>query len=233
MDLMRYQPTIGGSACATPAEAGCGSWKRGDGCHDIKHDSSKKRELSGEEEKQFLYESSRKSEISERELQQIFVKIIDGTDPNHKLSEREAESTRSLLDTWRMQGDLLVLPYEEYVKRVFISDEEFRKICKEAEAARKLEIAEKKQTGKPDVKPKLCEVCMKVGDHMSIRCPYLEDVPNPDTTVVGKGYEICCHHCLESDHGHPKGSWAGFAYKLSNDEECLDEDSESESDDEP
>ncbi len=72
---MDPRPTIGG---ATPPEEGCGSPKRVDGCHDIKQDSSKKRGLSGEELKQFLYDSSRKSEISERELQQIFVKIVEG-----------------------------------------------------------------------------------------------------------------------------------------------------------
>ncbi|KAL6139718.1 hypothetical protein ACLB2K_058020 [Fragaria x ananassa] len=228
---MDPRPTISGPGGATPPEAGCGSPKRVDGCHDIKQDSSKKRALSGEELKQFLYDSSRKSEISERELQEIFVKIVEGADPNHKLSESEAESTRNLLDRWRVRGELFMLPHEEFVKRVFISDEEFEKICKEAEAARKLEIAARK----PDEKPKYCEVCMKVGYHMSFQCPYLEDIPNPDTAVVGEGYEIICHDCLESDHGHPKGSWAGFAWNKSCDwfEKLMprdQEDSDSESD---
>ncbi|KAL6135661.1 hypothetical protein ACLB2K_067888 [Fragaria x ananassa] len=292
MDLMRYQPTFGGSALAAPAEAGRGSWKRVDGCDDIKQgffDSSKKPEISEQETKQvlidsspkpessdeeikqylrereiaeqkikqLLYESCRKSEISERELQEINAQLHKGADPNKELSESQSQSIRFLLDICKMQGELLLLSSEEREETLFDSDEEYEKKLeqfmeakaakelklKEAKALRKLKIAEKKQSGMPDDEDsdlesdeelQLCEVCMKVVDHMSFQCPYLHDIPNPENATVGKGYEILCHHCLESDHGHRDGSWAGFAARTRDEEdsdpESDEEDSDSESD---
>ena len=60
--------------------------------------------------------------------------------------------------------------------------------------------------------PLICEVCDKVVNHFSFQCPYLKDVPNPDNTTLGKGFEIRCRHCNKSDHGHPDGSWQGYAW---------------------
>ncbi|KAL6189590.1 hypothetical protein ACLB2K_040977 [Fragaria x ananassa] len=61
-------------------------------------------------------------------------------------------------------------------------------------------------------RPKLCEVCMKVVvDHLASSCPFLLMIQNPENTPVGEGYKILCHCCSRSDHGHPDGSWTGFA----------------------
>ncbi|KAL6133668.1 hypothetical protein ACLB2K_065902 [Fragaria x ananassa] len=79
-------------------------------------------------------------------------------------------------------------------------------------------LAPENQTGKSDEeeeKHQCSEVCMKVDDHMSFQCPYLDDIPNPEKALVGQGSEICCHHCLKSDHGHSDGRWKGFARKTS------------------
>ncbi|KAL6135649.1 hypothetical protein ACLB2K_067876 [Fragaria x ananassa] len=65
-----------------------------------------------------------------------------------------------------------------------------------------------------DEPPQPCGVCMKV-DHWSLECPYLDEIPNPENTTVGKDYEIRCRHCNKSDHGHPDGSWPGYAWKKS------------------
>ncbi|KAL6139732.1 hypothetical protein ACLB2K_058034 [Fragaria x ananassa] len=74
---------------------------------------------------------------------------------------------------------------------------------------------------------------MKV-DHWSLECPYLDEIPNSENTTVGKDYEIHCRHCNKSDHGHPDGSWPGYAWKKSGFWTTPDErDSDTESDDWP
>ncbi|XP_004306154.1 PREDICTED: major centromere autoantigen B-like [Fragaria vesca subsp. vesca] len=243
MDVSGDQPTIGGPA---GAEAGCGSRKRLDGSYDLE---------------QVLYDASKKAKISEQELQEIHAKMNKGADPNKKLSEQQAGALRRIIDGWKVRGEVLILPFEEFQETMFMNEAECQKLYEEleeaeaakqqAKALRKLKIAEKKQTGKPDEEDsdeelRHCEVCMKLVDHWSYQCPYLDDVPNPENTTVGEGYEIRCLHCNKSDHGHPDGGWPGYACKkrryyrtrvMTPDEEVSDsesdeEDKDSESDEE-
>ncbi|KAL6135650.1 hypothetical protein ACLB2K_067877 [Fragaria x ananassa] len=181
MDVSGDQPTIGGPA---GAEAGCGSRKRLDGSYGIG---------------QMLYDASKKPKISEQELQEIHAKMNKGADPNKKLSEHEAGALRRIIDGWKVRGEVLILPFEEFQKTMFMSEAECQMLdqeLEEAEAAeaakqqakalKKLKIAESKPDEEDsDEELRQCEVCMKVVDHWSYQCPYLDDVPNPENTTVG------------------------------------------------
>ncbi|KAL6143450.1 hypothetical protein ACLB2K_054145 [Fragaria x ananassa] len=223
MDVSGYQPTIGGPA---GAKAGCGSRKRLDGSYDIE---------------QVLYDASKKPKISEQELQEIHAKM-----------NKEAGALRRIIDGWKVRGEVLILPFEEFQETMFMNEAECQKLYEEleeaeaakqqAKALRKLKIAESKPAEEDsDEELRHCEVCMKLVDHWSYQCPYLDDVPNPENTTVGEGYEIRCLHCNKSDHGHPDGGWPGYACKkrryyrtrvMTPDEEVSDSESDEEDKDE-